>query len=82
MSIIEPILVGDTYTPLLKSVWLEHAKYGYGDVVNITPKYPMYLPICSSSINNIEVNIRSDAGNIIDFGFGAKSVLTLHFRKK
>ena len=82
MSVIEPILVGNTYTPLLKTIWLEHGKYKSGDVVSVTPRYPMYLPISSSSINSIEVNIRSDSGNIIDFGFGAKSVLTLHFRKK
>ena len=82
MNNIEPILVGDTYAPLLKTIWLEHEKYKPGDVVTVTPKIPMYIPVSSSSINNIEVNIRSDNGNIIDFGFGAKSVLTLHFRKK
>ena len=82
LSIIEPILVGDTYAPLLKTIWLEHEKYKPGDVVTVTPKIPMYIPVSSSSINNIEVNIRSDNGNIIDFGYGAKSVLTLHFRKK
>ena len=82
MSIIEPILVGDTYAPLLKTIWLDHGKYSHGDTVNIIPKIPMYIPVSSSSINNIEVNIHSDNGYIIDFGFGAKSVLTLHFQRK
>ena len=80
-SISEPLLVGDVRVPLLKSIWLDHTKFKIEDVINVSPKIPMYLPVASSSINKIEINIRDDSGNIIDFGLGSKTSLTLHFRK-
>ena len=41
----------------------------------------MYLPISSSCINNIEINIRDDAGRLINFASDTKTTLTLHFKK-
>ena len=51
------------------------------EVVNVTVDRPMYLPISSSSINNIEVNIRDDFGRPVNFLFGSKVILTIHLRK-
>ena len=42
---------------------------------------PMYIPIASTSFNSIEINIRNDAGKIVTFPTGAKTILTLHFMK-
>ena len=78
-NIIEPIIVGDSSVPLLKSVWI--GKYEHDEVVNINIDNPMYLPIASSCINNIEINIRDDSGKLINFPKGSKTHLTLHFRK-
>ena len=78
-NIVEPIIVGDTNVPLLKSVWLE--SYVDDQLVQIIVKNPMYLPLATSCINNIEINIRNDNGDLIKFDPEAKTHLTLHFRK-
>ena len=79
-SIVEPILVGDNRVPLLRMIWLEPI-YNINDVVFQSVDNLMYLPVSSKSINNIEVQIRSDSGDLIRFPYGSKSNITLHFRK-
>ena len=78
-SIVEPVIVGDSKVPLLKSVWIE--KHEADEVVQIVADNPMYLPISTSCINNIEINIRDDNGKLIRFPIDSKTHLTLHFRK-
>mgnify|MGYP006384017557 FL=1 len=78
-SIVNPIIVGDSHVPLLKSLWFE--KFEPDEVANVTVENAMYLPISTSCINNIEINIRDDAGKFIKFVKSAKTSLTLHFRK-
>ena len=86
-SICSPVQVGDVRVPLLRSIWptqnnsLEHSLQ-YGDVQNIIVKNPMYIPVSTSTINNIEINIRSDSGQLIFFPYGSVTSLTLHFKKK
>jgi hypothetical protein len=79
-SLIEPIMVGGVFVPLLRSIWLE-STYNYGDIVHKDLKNKMYLPISSTSINNIEIEVRNDAGELIPFPYGSKTNLTLHFRR-
>lgn len=79
-SIIEPILVGGNKVPLLRTIWV-HSKYNMGEVLFEQVDHPMYLAVSSNSINNIEVQIRSDSGEFIPFPYGSKSNITLHFRK-
>ena len=86
-SIVQPIRVGNVCVPLLKSVWLDrgggkNTSHSFGEVCNITVKNPMYLPVSSTSINSIEVNIRSDSGRLIPFVEGSITSLTLHFKRK
>lgn len=80
-SIVEPILVGSDRVPLLRSVWIDSTLAKYGQPISYTPKHLMYLPISSTCINKIEVNIRDDSGAPILSSFGAKTILTLHFKK-
>lgn len=80
-SVVDPILVGDVRVPLLRSIWVDSNKHSFGDVVHVRLDNPMYLPVSSSSINKIEVNIRDDFGRLIKFPYGSKTSLTLHFRK-
>ena len=84
-SICQPIQVGSTRVPLLKSIWLDNKKNdgraNFGEVRNITTKNPMYIPISASSINSIEINIRSDSGRLFPFSDGAVTSLTLHFKR-
>lgn len=88
-SICQPIRVGSVCVPLLKSVWLEpnrnngnNQSHAFGEVCNIVIKNPMYLPLSSTSINAIEVNIRSDSGRLIPFIGGSITSLTLHFKRQ
>jgi hypothetical protein len=78
-SLVDPIMVGGVYVPLLRSIWVE-SKYNYGDIVHKNVKNKMYLPVSSTSINNIEIEIRNDAGELIPFPYGSKTNLTLHLK--
>ena len=82
-SICEPIYVGHTRVPLLKNVFVDASDdiKNVGHARNSIVYNPMYIPVASTSFNNIERNIRNDAGKIITFPIGAVSVLTLHFKK-
>lgn len=82
-SICEPIQVGDARVPLLKNIWLEQEKEvnRMGETMNISVLHPMYIKLCTSSINNIEIDIRSDSGQLIPFVEESKTSLTLHFKK-
>ena len=82
-SICKPIQVGGVQVPLLKSIWMDGTwkNFEQGDLCNVVMKNPMYIPLCTSSINTIEVNIRSDSGELIPFIDGSITSLTLHFKK-
>ena len=79
-SISNPILVGNTMVPLLGTVWVD-TRSSDEDIIHDSIDHPKYIPISTQSINNIEVQIRNDAGKLIQFPYGAKTILTLHFRK-
>lgn len=79
-SLIEPVFVGGLRAPLLKSFMIDN-KYKYGDTINYVVENPMYIPISSTSINNIEVNIRDDSGRPINFVYGTKTNLVIHLRR-
>ena len=84
-SICRPIRVGETCVPLLKSLWINgenNNKRSFGEIRNIVVKNPMYIPLSSASINTVEVNIRSDSGDLIPFVAGSVTSLTLHFKRK
>lgn len=85
-SCCAPTRVGDVKVPLLRNIFIEDNQFQpfespYGKTKNFIIRNPMYLPISSSSINSIEVNIRDDAGRLINFDEGAKTSLTLHFKR-
>jgi len=78
--------VGDVKVPLLRNIFIEDNQFQpfenpYGKTKNFIIRNPMYLPIASTSINSIEVNIRDDSGRLISFDEGAKTSLTLHFKR-
>jgi hypothetical protein len=80
-SIIDPVLVGGVHVPLLRTIYIEN-KYEIGDLVHGTIDRPMYLPVSSNCINNIEIQIRDDSGKLVEFPKNSITCLTLHFRKK
>ena len=79
-SLTEPILVGGVRVPLLRSMWVEALK-STDDIVFESISYPMYLPLSMHTINKVEIELRDDSGRLINFAYGSKSSLTIHFRK-
>ena len=80
------VRVGDVQVPLLRNFFIEDNEREpfenpFGKTRNFIVRNPMYMPLASNSINSIEINIRDDSGRLIVFDEGAKSSLTLHFRK-
>jgi hypothetical protein len=41
----------------------------------------MYLPVSTSSINSVEINVRTDSGHFVPFSDSAITSITLHFKK-
>ena len=78
-SVSEPILVGNVRVPLLRQIWIDESNDKL--ILHEVLDHPMYLPVSSSSINNIEIQIRNDKGELINFPKDSKTSLTLHFEQ-
>ena len=50
----------------------------FGDAVDITFEKPYYIPVASREISEIEIDIKDDSGDPIEFMFGRVQVI-LHF---
>lgn len=72
--------VGDTKCQLLRVVEIP-SNSRYGDHVHITYQTPYYLPLANRNISSIEIDIKDDSGEPIDFKFGRVEVV-LHFKKE
>lgn len=79
-DIIEPQMVGDVMTPLLRIIPLDPAKYIYGANKMHVFAPPHYLPVMRREFDTLEVDIRSSTGQKIPFQFGTVCV-KLHFKK-
>ena len=80
-NLIDPINVGGQNLPVLRSIYLNKDIVN-SNVYNEIIDYPMYIPVLSSSINNISIKIQDFNGNSIRFNEGSKTMLTIHFRKR
>ena len=79
-SIVDHQLVGNAVAPLLRVVCPDADKLGQ----TVSEKYikPNYLPVSSSYIDTIDVQIRTTTGHLFPFLSGTPVVLTLHFVKQ
>ena len=78
-SLVEPILVGNTRVPLMRQIWLNNDD---DIILHDILDHTMYLPLASSCINNVEIQVRNDKGDLIEFPQGTKTSLTLHFQQQ
>ncbi|KAG8239543.1 hypothetical protein J437_LFUL019262 [Ladona fulva] len=69
-DIVEQQFIGDTCAPLLRMVNMETRKYVYGSQKLISFDSPHYVPLMRREFDNIEIDLRDDAGNRIPFEFG------------
>ena len=77
-SVVEPQMVGDTSSPLLRVVPIKHEQMGR--IVTQTYEKIFYYPLATKHFTSVEVDIREDTGVPVPFQRG-KVVVTLHFRK-
>ncbi len=77
-DVVSSMIVGDTYAPLLKIIKRESS---HDPVISANIARPTYIPLSSHSFSRIEINIRSSAGELINFGQG-DTVCILHFKKR
>lgn len=79
-DIVEPQIVGDVMTPLLRIIPLDPSKYIYGANKMHVFSPPHYLPVMRRDFDTIEIDIRQSTGQMIPFQFGTVCI-KLHFRK-
>ena len=76
-DVIKHQIISTHYTQMLKSVVTEGV---FGEVFDIKYSNPQYKQVVERKIQEIEVQIRNDQGEFIDFQHG-KVMLVLHFRR-
>ena len=78
-SVLKPVSVGNMDLPLLRSVPIRSDNL-FGDYVDYEPHEREYNLVKYNEFDQIEIDIKDDENETIDFKFG-KVYVTLHFRK-
>ena len=76
-DLIEPVVVGDTKVPLLRTVIIDGSA---NQLINHIYTTPIYVPLQRKNFSTVEINIMSDTGEPVPFVSG-KSLVVLHFRR-
>ncbi|KAI1298611.1 hypothetical protein HDE_04128 [Halotydeus destructor] len=79
-DLVKHSIVGDTYSQLLKLSMVPNG-LEFGKQVIQRYEKPIYIPLQNSKCDSIEIQLRDDAGELIDFSEG-QTYITLHFRKR
>lgn len=79
-DVIDPQIVGDVMTPLLRIIPLDPSKYIYGANKMHVFSPPHYLRVMRREFDTIEIDIRTSTGQKIPFQFGTVCI-KLHFQK-
>uniref|UniRef100_A0A1Y1KYY2 Uncharacterized protein n=1 Tax=Photinus pyralis TaxID=7054 RepID=A0A1Y1KYY2_PHOPY len=79
-DIVEPQIVGNVVSPLMRIVNITAENYNYGCHKDVVFSPTHYIPVMIKEFENIEINIRTDTGQSMPFEFGTLS-LKLHFKK-
>jgi len=80
-NIINYQLVGNTYAPLLRTITVNENSNNYEKYIEQVFTAPHYIPLRVYNIESIEIDIRDDTGEKIQFESG-KILVKLHFRPK
>lgn len=79
-DLVEPQVVGDILSSLMRVVNVTADNYNYGTHKDVIFSPPHYIPIMRREFENLEIDIRTDSGELMPFEFGTLS-LKLHFKK-
>ena len=77
-DMVEPLLVGDSMVPLLRTTHLTSTEYGA--IVNQVFNPPLYVSIGKTLVNTIEIDIRTDTGDPFPLTKDGKVILILHVK--
>ena len=77
-SVVEFNSVGDDTVPLLTVIPVEGE---HGRTVAYAPLKPEYKPVAQNYINDIDIQLCTNKGKLIDFDDGEEVSVTLHFKK-
>ena len=77
-NIVQPQIVGNTSVPLLRTIAVSGKS---GDVITKTFTNIQYVPVQTTSFEDIEIPLRTDTGDPVPFERG-KVIATLYFRKQ
>jgi hypothetical protein len=77
-DVVEPNIVSNKMARLLRIV---NGAGEYGNYISVAYTKPYYMPVFSSTINSIEIEIKDEMDRNIRFSFGI-TIALLHFRKK
>lgn len=77
-TLVENQIVGDHRVPLLRTV---HVEGEHGEIREKIFPSPHYVAVAGSEFETIEIDIKDDRNNSVDFDFG-KVIVKLHFRKR
>ena len=78
-SIVEPQVVGNCRSELLRTIPID-STHAFGDTVHELFTSPHYVSVLRRCFDQIHIEIRTDAGELVPFEHG-KVVVKLHFRK-
>lgn len=79
-DIIQPQVVGDVITSLLRIIPLDPTKFIYGAYKMHVFSPAHYVPVLRREFDTLEIDIRTTTGSKIPFQFGS-SCVKLHFRR-
>lgn len=78
-DVVDFSIVGDVRAQLLRVAEIPPSS-AFGDQVVLTYERPYYMPLSANEIRTIEIEIKDDAGSLINFEFGRVEI-TLHFTR-
>ena len=79
-NIVQQSDVGDAFAPILTSFPNRLSPDGWGGCIHHEPKNPIYRPVQMRSFDTIDIEIKDDSGQPVDFKLG-NVVLKLNFQR-
>ena len=79
-NLVNHIRVGDMDAPLMDVISIPKSEYG--DIISLDVINPLYSPVALKHINEVEIMLATDSGELITFDNrpgNAKTLIVLHF---
>ena len=77
-DLIEPVMVGNTRAPLLRTVGITR-QVPFGEIIDLNFTNPRYLPLAQNCFNELKISINTDNNLPVPFQGGKVRAAVLHF---